>query len=58
MGLIKQHEEELAEVQDKLKNEQAPRVKYSAQVLSMRNHLKNLIKFRDYKEAEHTKAAL
>ena len=55
---MKQHEEEIAEVELKLKQESAPKVKYSTQVLSMRTHLRNLIKTREYKEADHAKQDL
>ena len=58
MSLISQHEEELQEINNKLAEEQPPRIKYSTQVLNMRNNLKNLIKARSYKEAETVKSNL
>lgn len=47
-----QHERELEDIQQRMALEETPKIKYSATVLKMRNHLENLIKSRVYLEAE------
>jgi hypothetical protein len=49
MALAQKRETE--EFTIKLRMEEPPKVKYSSHVLEKRNHLANLIKARNYKEA-------
>ena len=49
---------ELEEAGAKMRREEAPRVKYSSHVLEKRNYLANLIKARNYREAEAVKSSL
>lgn len=41
-----------------MKSEEPPRIKFSSHVLEKRNYLANLIKARNYKEAEIVKNSL
>lgn len=56
--LQRQHDAELQEFTERAITEEPPKVRFSSHVLTLRKNLENLIKIRDYKEAELTRNSL
>lgn len=56
--MVASQRRELEEAAARMRGEEAPRVKYSSHVLEKRNYLANLIKARNYREAEVVKSSL
>lgn len=57
-NLQREHDAELQNFTERAIAEEPPKVKFSSYVLTLRKNLENLIKIRDYKEAEATRNTL